>query len=53
MRRPNHESSTVGERERERERESERERVSKLIKTKGELLEHSRLLSLISDNSLL
>ena len=40
------------ERERE-ERESERERVSKLIKTKGELLEHSRLLSLISDNSLL
>ena len=49
MRRPNHESSTVGE----RERESERERVSKLIKTKGELLEHSRLLSLISDNSLL
>ena len=47
MRRPNHESSTVGE------RESERERVSKLIKTKGELLEHSRLLSLISENSLL
>ena len=49
MRRLNHESSTVGERERERERERE----SKLIKIKGELLEHSRLVSLISDNSLL
>ena len=33
--------------------ERERERVSKLIKIKGELLEHSRLVSLISDNSLL
>ena len=49
MRRPNHESSTVGERERERERERE----SKLIKIEGEVLEHSRLVSLFSDNSLL
>lgn len=33
--------------------ERERKRESKLIKIKGEVLEHSRLVSLISDNILL
>ena len=41
------------EREKERERERERERGGiKLIKIKGEVSEHSRLASLISDNAI-
>ena len=34
------------------ERERERERGIKLIKIKGEVSEHSRLVSLISDNAI-